>query len=444
MNILLVTADSLRADRTSLFDHRYDTTPFLSSLAEAGFVFETAYANGHNTAASFPAIHCSTYGSVFEGIGIPETGSPTLAEAVGSNRDTFGITTNELLSRDYNYDRGFDTYVDARSDGDGGVAWRRAARRALGHGLAFDIAKRLHFFTTETFGVKVFDTADSMSSFSDRLLRWIDGRRGPWFAWAHYMNAHHPYEPPVDLQRDLGLEAVPKRRATKLSRKMRRHPAQLQPSEADTLRDLYDGAVYSFDRELEALVDRLSALGHLEETVVVVTADHGELLGDDGLWGHPPVLRQPLLRVPLVLSGPVEPGREAAPVPLVDLAPTLLTLAGRDVPGTYRGESRFDQDGTARPPAGGPIVAETANNGPRKICAIQGDSKLVYGIDEETWEPFRLTDRGFSEDPADEIAPDLRSTVTDHLAWTERNRARGATVGEDQLEDDLKALGYLE
>jgi arylsulfatase A-like enzyme len=456
MNVLLLSADSLRVDRTSLFDHERETTPFLAEAAADGFDFRRAYANGRNTAASFPAVHTSRHADAYDGLGIPATGPPTLAEALSeAGYRTHAIHTNELVAADYNYDRGFDVYRDARGGSrgeDGGNrGWRGVAREVIGDGIAFEAAKRAHFLSTEYLGVKLFDTADAVSGFEDDVVGWTTAADGDWFVWAHYMNPHHPYEPPTECQEALGLDPVPRRRATRLSRKMRLHPGEVTPGERKTLAELYDAAVLSWDREVEATVEALEAAGELEDTLVVLTADHGELLGEGGRYGHPPVLDQPLLRVPLVfLGGSVEPGRSGARVGLVDLAPTLLRLAGVGVPDACWGRALFDADGTlAVEDRDRTQFCETGDDDADAICAVGGDHKLAHDRTGGDYEPFtldsaELTETSVTGEDGDGAVADLREALADHEERAAAARVDAARVDEEALREDLAALGYLD
>jgi arylsulfatase A-like enzyme len=446
MNILLLTADSLRCDRTSLFGHTRDTTPFLSDLAARGFEFRRAYANGRNTAASFPAIHTSTHQRYYNGIGIPESGTPTLAEMIRENGyRTHAIHTNELISRDYNYNRGFDVYHDSRSDGGGIGGWRSKARDLIGDGRLFELVKKVHFTATEHLGLKIFDTADAVSGFKDRILEWTTGTNEDWFVWAHYMNPHHPYEPSVNCQEALGLDPVPMRQATRLSRKMRIHPENLNHEERKMISDLYDASVLSWDREIESTYRQLEKAGELGDTLVIVTSDHGELLGEDGIYGHPSVLNQPLLRVPLVFSGgSVNAGETDTQVELRDLAPTILTLGGQPVPNNYDGRPLFDTDGNRRTTDSRLLIAEAGSKGEDPICAVDGNRKAVYNPKIDNCKFYNLTTDALGERPTDDEYDDLCENIRDHHERTARNRTEGADVDESSLREDLAALGYLD
>ncbi|MFB6227483.1 MAG: sulfatase [Halobacteriales archaeon] len=447
MNILLVTVDSLRADRTSLFDHDRDTTPFLSSLAGRSFEFRRAYANGRNTAASFPAIHTSTHQRYYEGIGIPAEGTPTLAEALSKEGyATHAIHTNELVARDYNYDRGFGVYRDARSAGDDPdeTSWRSRARDLIGDGAFFEVVKRAHFLSTEHLGVKIFDTADAVSGFEDRIVEWTTEADDDWFVWAHYMNPHHPYEPPADCQEALGLDPVPKREATKLSRKMRLHPDEVTADERETIRGLYDASVLSWDRELERTYEALDDAGELDGTLVVVTADHGELLGEEGRYGHPPVLNQELLRVPLLFHGPVERGMTDDQVDLLNVAPSVLSMANCPIPDGYQGRALFGDQGQFVRPDAVPVLSETGDTDSDLVCCIEGGRKVVYDVRGDAWNSFVLSANAFREEPTDDPHDDLRRRIRDHIKQASERRERGAEVDEEALRGDLAALGYLD
>lgn len=444
MNILLLTADSLRADRTSLFDYSLDTTPFIKSIAEDGLEFDQAYSNGHNTGASFPSIFCSTYWSKFRGSGIPESNHPVLAERLAVDHRTFGITTNELLSRDYNYNRGFDTYIDSRSPYGSKSSLRIRLRDAIGDGPLFELAKKIHFVSTRRLGIKLFNTADAESGFSKSIIDWVTDIDDDWFVWAHFMNPHHPYEPPEESQRALGFEPVSTRRATKLSRKMRRHPDTISSRENETINRLYDASVHSFDQEVEELITHLDTINQLDDTLLIITADHGELLGEEGLYGHPTVLKQELLRVPLVINGFDRSEQVKRPVELLDIAPTILNVVGSELPNSFQGKPLLNKEGDFLPDSNGTIIAETTGEENRKICAIRENQKLVYHVQDDRWEAFSLSNYGLEETVVESKNDQLRNDLFSHVEWSEENQVSGAEVDETQLEADLKALGYLE
>ena len=181
------------------------------------------------------------------------------------------------------------------------------------------------------------------------LLDWLDRRpaAGPWFAFLNYMEAHHPLLPPDSLRaRVMSASEVAASRTQDQSWSRRwSHVFGLQPlapSQIALIAKTYDAACAELDQLLEQLIGDLQGRGDLDNTVVVLTSDHGEHLGEHGLLDHRYSLYEPLLRVPLVLRLPrdPEPGRSADPVMVHDLFPTLLELAGVASPPLGKGGGR--------------------------------------------------------------------------------------------------------
>jgi arylsulfatase A-like enzyme len=178
----------------------------------------------------------------------------------------------------------------------------------------------------------------------DEFLAW-EGLASdrPYFAFLNFFDPHEPYEPPGRFRTMFG--------------------------EGKTPEDLYDGSLAYLDQELGRLADTLRARGTLDRTLVVIVADHGEHLGDHGIWGHSNSLYEQLLRVPLIIRFPgrVPAGvRVRQPVSLRDLPVTLLSLADSAAPPSLPGVSLTGawQRSDFR---GSDILAELRVAGRRKI-----------------------------------------------------------------------------
>lgn len=222
---------------------------------------------------------------------------------------------------------------------------------------------------------------------TQRALAWIHALRArqpgaPFLAYLHFMEPHAPY-----LCGD-GAGARCRRRALELNRRLLAMDWDLDPRDRHLLERLYDADVARMDAALAVLRAGLEALGVLDESWLVVVADHGELFGEDGLYMHGRSLGDGLLRVPLLFRGPgVVPGRIETPVSILDVGPTLLDLAGVPAPASFRGRSlRPALEG--RKLAGRPVVAELFQEGDapdprqRDVAAIvDGDAKYVIGTD---------------------------------------------------------------
>lgn len=366
MNSLLVTVDSLRYDHLQRMEN---TTNYLDTTHEYAFATCTA------TLGSFPAIVGGEYA---DGPGLHEGSS------VGSHLDGHGvgITTNQLLSQRYGYHEGFDSFTSPTGGGDspkeraavyltqGSVPYRIAAwgwnkyQRLIGHFREIP---------------KSFRPAEDVV---DQFLEEVRDE-DHWFGWLHFMEPHHPYDPndsPVD-----------RAEAQRVSRRVL--GGQGDEDDFELVCELYRREVEELDAKLARLWDAIP-----DDTRVVFCADHGELLGEDGLWGHPGEMRPELLHVPF--------GTRNAPA-LGDVVSLI------DVPTVLRGE----------PHGQGTLNREVA-------FAAYGDRKAAMNA------THIATDEGTfdleSREPASD--PDLESQF-------ERFEAR-SVVQEDAVLEDLEALGY--
>jgi len=248
---------------------------------------------------------------------------------------------------------------------------------------------------------------DCATRVDDALLRWLDARphpERPYFAYLGYMEAHVPRLPSREAREQLlppdavaaGL-AVDQRPIRQF-----RHMFGLEPydeAELRALSDVYDAALLELDRGTAELFDALRRRGRLADTVVVVTADHGEHLGEHGQLDHKYSLYDPLVRVPLVVRYPpaYAGGRVRQPVSTRDVAATILDLVGAGAPGLPgRPLPAADGDG-----ARGPVFSELrvpveraldralgphpeVDRSPwlRSLAAVTaGDRKLIAGSD---------------------------------------------------------------
>jgi len=455
MNVVLVTVDSLRADRVGS-----RVMPETRAFADDAVEFTEAIANGPSTPASFPAIHASRYFASVDGLGIPaaDAGGPirTLAEVLSAaGYATAGYTDNQFASGAYHYDRGFDAMHDASSDGaNANVAKQFVQSNLDKDGVLFRTIERVYnrvdalFATT---GGREFEH-ERADSLNERAIEFVDETDRDWFAWLHYMDAHHPYEAPAEYQREFLDEPLSVAECRGLSRKGTHHPETVTDEEWETIRGLYDAECAFVDDQFRALIDALEDRGELADTLVVFTADHGELVGEHDHAGHPPEFWEGVVRVPFVVR---HPERDAATVDgqirLVDLAPTVADAVGLDAHDDWEGASAFDLldgDVDAREWAFGD-VGRSIDYG--RCCARRADGwKLLRHADDgELCFDVRATP---AERPADDRkdAPEydeLASALDDHQARMRRMREgeqSGVSEDEEMVTEHLQDLGYLE
>jgi len=275
-DVLLVTIDTLRADRLGCYGYAAAHTPNLDALARRGARFAVAVAHAPLTAPSHASI---LTGVTPLGHGVRDNGAyvlPSSARTLAEDFRQAGYRTAAFVSgfplkRRFGFDRGFDSYDDHLPRG-------KDARRTA----------------------YVERTADRTT---DAALAWLDASgaagetRKPLFAWVHYFDPHAPYEAPAEA---MAGAASP-----------------------------YDGEIAFVDAQLGRLLQRLESRPQAP-LVVLVTADHGESLGEHGEDTHGIFLYDATVRVPLIVAGP-EVREGAVPETVargIDVTPTLLDYAG--------------------------------------------------------------------------------------------------------------------
>ncbi|MCI0547395.1 MAG: sulfatase-like hydrolase/transferase, partial [Candidatus Rokubacteria bacterium] len=274
-DLLLVTLDTVRADRLGAYGSRSAETPSLDRLARQGLRFETAIAAAPLTLPSHATMLTGLlpprHGLRNNGAGALPPGMETLAMRLSSaGYRTAAFVGAFVLDRRYGLDHGFEHYDDAIERDPNALTSRVAERPG--------------------------------SVVVERALSWIGAPdERPFFAWVHLYDAHAPYDPPEPFRS--------------------RHPASR-----------YQGEIASVDAQVGRLLDLLEKTGRAGRTVVAVVADHGESLGEHGELTHGLLVYEPTLRVPFLLRAPgvVPAGRTVTePVSLADLGPTLAGLLER-------------------------------------------------------------------------------------------------------------------
>ncbi|MBN1134951.1 MAG: sulfatase [Anaerolineae bacterium] len=352
-NLLLITIDSLRADHLGCLGYARSLSPHIDQLASEGTLFTQAIANGPRSPASFPSILASVYLSAGAGQGIPREAT-TLAEVLQQHGyATAGFCAgNVYISKYYGYQRGFDLFHDfialgtdahppRRERADKLLPLKRRVRRIWAKNGRYDLAILL--FSGVLRGRKnVADSAKSADEFpfeagetlNEQAMAWLSHSSDkPFFLWLHYMDVHYPYLPRTSRHRlsDYGRSALA---LICLLSKHYSYPRQ-------TMLDLYDGRIRDMDRILAQLVDRLKEYGLYKDTVIALTADHGDEFREHGDWGHGAKLYDELLRVPLIVKGPglARAATVTGQIGLIDLAPTILDLLGLEKVESFQGAS---------------------------------------------------------------------------------------------------------
>jgi arylsulfatase A-like enzyme len=451
--VVLITCDTLRADRLGLYGYGAPTSPNLDRLAGEGVVFDAAYSSAPWTR---PALSSLMTGRYAEEVGAAPSNLrrmpaevETLAERVAAaGIATAAIVSNGLIARppagggdDVDLAQGFATYDDAMT--------------ALEQNR--DMPER-----------PAPDTTDAALGW---LARHASAGGGRLFLWVHYQDPHGPYTPPDELagqfQTPLGEnEPDPKLPIGSTLRGLGQIPLyqklEVSPGVPEqrprVYRDRYDAEIAYFDRELGRLLDALRADPAWERTLVIFSSDHGESLGEHDHWFcHGENVQREVVRVPLVLRYPQGrhgPSSAASPdrfqrvsavVGHVDVWPTVLAAFDLD-PGGSRGLALLGDD----LPEGRVLAQSFLPQDPkrRQWAATDGRWRLVWG---ESSAP-RLYDLASDPDESRDVAarhPDELERLRARYQASQRLFGSQAHEGSEVELDPatrraLQKLGYIE
>lgn len=358
-DILVLLLDTVRAQSMSLYGYAVATTPELERFAERGVTFERAISTAPWTLPSIGSMFTGRYPHDLRvGFLDPlDDRYPTLAETLGhAGYESAGFIGNLLYAaREMGLSRGFVHYEDYEI-GLGQILLSSSLTRAIVTSTRLRNATGWHELANRK------TAADLNGDF----LRWLDHRADdrPYFAFVNYFDAHEPYLPRAPYDALFGPESIDRdlwHFGDLLRGSEGRRPETWLEQPDDPWKDLraYEGAVAQLDAEVGRLLDDLDRRGALDNTIVVVLADHGEQLGEHGLFYHWNSLYMSLIHVPLIL---VQPGvlpagrRVERAVSLADLPVTLLDLAGVVDRGAIPGRSLAGLAAGADPGPTGPDV----------------------------------------------------------------------------------------
>jgi arylsulfatase A-like enzyme len=374
-NVLLIVWDTVRAANLSLHGYPRATTPNLERLAAQGVRFEHAFATSSWTLPS----HASLFTGRWPHEQTADWTSPldeahlTLAEYLAAHGyDTAGFVANlDYCGQQTGLNRGFAHYEDYPID------VTEIFARYLGLGRRIDLVS-LAFVIDRIVGGRTGHSTPLLPLSKEHAkggmeidhaflewLSWQQTRKRPFFAFLNYVDAHPPYEVVDPPTRAFGLRPSTWRDLSLLSRWNELDKTRLPKRDIQMAIDLYDDGIAYLDRRLETLLQELKKRGVLDDTMVIVTSDHGEHLGDHRLFFHGCSLYRQLVEVPLVIvdARVVPDGRVVAqPASLREVATTIVDLlnCGEDNPFPGLSLSRFwRQDAATTPLLAGTLLMET-------------------------------------------------------------------------------------
>ncbi len=420
-HILLISVDTLRADRLSSYGYKRATRPRIDELLAAGARFTEARTVEPLTAPALASMLTSLdphdHGSTRNGLPV----RPDL------------LSFSKILAR-----RGYATAAFLGN-------WT-LKEKLSGLGEHFEtyevLLERKRWFGLARREATADDLVEESISWLDQHLDAEPVR--PFLLWIHLVEPHAPYRLRREFLKQIGVKAT----ATTFSPRRR-----------------YDSEIAYVDNRIGRFLDQVFSRLRREEVIVAFVADHGESLGEHGYWGHGRHLYEASLKIPmgLVWSGGIEPSDLDVPALITDLGPTLLGLVGLPYPDFFRG---FDWSrvlrGEEEPPAGRITFhqAHRASVQPREdnrelrrkglleVGRIESARKEILRVNKGRQ---RLFDLGQDPEEKTDLADGASQASSELLEWLERVREGLVTaddlpppsLSQEDL-DALRALGYIE
>jgi arylsulfatase A-like enzyme len=478
MNVVVVVVDALRTSDIGCFGRSDETTPNIDALAEDSQVFERAYSSSNYTDVCLSSLMSGRppreHGVTHHGTAhteanlrrIEERSPQFLPELLHENGyNTLGV---DGMGRWHAW--GYDEYgVNQAGDPSDGEATEefptkilerlKTAATDLPEPLLAPLAKQYY----RRYGYN--DTRVNCEDLTDIAIDRIDSAEEPFFTFLHYWDVHPPYLPPAEYERRFDYEGADEPLTTYFGRDAKGPmSAEYQPfatGEHRTMaesKEAYDGAVAWVDEQIGRLLDHLRETDRLDETMVVVTADHGHNFGEHGIFSDNCSLYETSIHVPLVIHDPRRGAdRIDGLVQHTDLVPTVLDAAGIEAPAGLRGNVL---------PATREYAFSEAVEG-QLLAIATTDWKLIVPGDTDSLEREYWYDAGGRTElyDLDDDPEETRNVATDHPDVVERLQTllegeletqkrmattgpgRSVSIAETDMNDvksRLNALGYAD
>ncbi len=439
-NVVLVTIDTLRADHLGCYGYERDTSPNTDAFARRSFLFTDPIVQWPKTSPSFSSIltslYCGQTGVTGTRQKLPRGMTTTAELLMNAGYTTAAVLGNGNLAREYNFDQGFDVFIEAWRDEEVEKERRCDARHITDHAM--------------------------------RLLPDL-GRTGGFFLWLHYVDPHAKYTPPEPFHEMFVNDAYYGEQAITLNQGFNEDiggaPGRSILEGQDNLHYYvaqYDAEIRYCDSELSKVFLYLAENGLLENTMVIISSDHGESLGDHNYYfEHGKFTYDSCLRVPLIVYVPgEEPAVISTPVALLDVHPTILDFAGLD-------ENDPPMEGTSLLE----LIRREEGNGNGLVYSQSGSpNDPVWSVRDNRWKLIYAQSPRYRNvmtgslyefydlwsDPAETVNiydlehPRVPELVEELHRWIETQPVREGSYGttfdvtDELTRENLKALGYIE
>lgn len=472
-NIILLVMDSARASNMSCYGYERPTTPNLDRLAQEGTLYEQAISLGCWTlpvhVSLFTGLYPLTHGVTISKNALPD-GFPLLAGRLNDlGYETACFSNNAYVSDITNLTQQFHVVDDV---------WRTTNPRGIKRSKMWRLRKRLEQYgpaakpiiavarqlqRARAFLKRQKPSKDKGARLTNqKIASWLRESRDagkPFFLFLNYMEPHEPYNPPHPYHRRFMPKRFSSRRVAQVGNNKdvieRRSETRRYKDDLEIIRALYDGELSYLDYRIGQLTDLLKSLNILDDTVLIVTSDHGESLGEHEHIGHRMTLYEPLIHVPLIIRYPARfsAGRRVKQlVSLIDLYPTMLELAGAGPDTTKLNDvySLLDIDTLEKerpyviaentaPKSMDSVVSRVVRTQRYKYIWKSDGEHELYDLREDGRETVNLIDR----------CPDVARELQEQLAaWMDAVGAERVATGEayyeSEIQEHLQKLGYVD
>jgi arylsulfatase A-like enzyme len=426
-NVILISIDSLREDHVGTYGYPKATTPNIDSMAAEGVVFENAVSTTSWTLPSHISMLTSLFSEAHGVIGAGDSladSATTLSEVFQSGGYATGaVVSGPFLNRRFGFNQGFDVYDDETvsfaeiNDSHQGVT------SPLTHGRAVELLE--------------------------------DFAGAPFFLFLHYWDVHYDYAPPAPYDKMFDPDYEGTVSSENFIRNDKIHP-DMDPRDLEHVVALYDGEIAYTDSYLGKLFDELRRLDQWDNTMIVVTSDHGDEFFEHGNKGHRNTLYGELINVPLIVKFPQSRWggqRIDSLVGIVDIAPTMLEVAGLPPQAESSGRSLKALLEQGEAPTARLYFADVD----RRVKSVNTkQSKLIAHWRRDPGEELQVELYDLARDPGEQL--DLSSESAEQVVqlrralqtWVRAARELAKHLGESGYEQDpemvrtLRSLGYIQ
>jgi arylsulfatase A-like enzyme len=417
-NVLLIVVDALRADHLGAYGYGRPTSPSLDEVAKHATLFMRAHSTTSWTNPAVESLFTGEHPRILQpGAAqfiLPNARTLAVAFREGGYR-TGAIIANPVLPPDLGLAQGFETYLPVSGWIHG---WSQRPK----------------------------ESAERVNDAAGRWLQDAPQPARPWFLYLHYMDTHWPYTPPAATAqrfwRSTGadLSAV----MESVNARLGKRQGGLTPDEVRQATDMYDAAIAHVDAQLGQLLAAMETAGQLTNTIICITADHGEELGDHGGVQHARTLYEEVLHIPLLIVRPSSRRAERRErlVQIGDVGRTLLDLAGLSA-NTFPGRSLLggDQQAPTVDSAFAELKPGFLTGAVHQYALLQATQKLIVTADERDLLFDLAQDPGERhEQPGAQSL--LVSALQTRLAALAGARPEPPATPDEITRERLRALGY--